>query len=132
MDKNYNINYFNPKQAFLPILISDYLDICDPVLTFDRFMGEIELEKYLKNIPKHYTGEIFNDINYKILKEELVDLQHLYIDGSKFEANANKLEEYTENRKKYMSLKTAPYALMQSNAKKQTRIVQSESIRNSH
>ena len=30
------------------MLIKDYLDICDPVLTFDRFMGEIELEKYLK------------------------------------------------------------------------------------
>ena len=38
------------------MLIKDYLDICDPVLTFDRFMGEIELEKYLKNIPQHYTG----------------------------------------------------------------------------
>ena len=24
------------------MLISDYLDICDPVLTFDRFMEEIE------------------------------------------------------------------------------------------
>ena len=139
----------------MPILISDYLDICDPVLTFDRFMGEIDLEKYLKNIPKHYTGrfrydpvnmlktvlfgfmtkgyislreledqckinlrfmylmehetpsyrtfgyfinevigdsieEIFNDINQKIFEKEHVDLQHLYIDGSKFEANANK------------------------------------------
>ena len=139
----------------MPILIQDYLDICDPVLTFDRFMGEIELEKYLKNIPKHYTGrlrydpvsmlktvlfgfmmngyislreledqcrvnlrfmylmdhktpsyrtfgyfinevigdsieEIFNDINQKIFEMEHVDLQHLYIDGSKFEANANK------------------------------------------
>ena len=46
-----NILYSNPKQAVLPLLIQDYLDICDPVLTFDRFMGEIELEKYLKNIP---------------------------------------------------------------------------------
>ena len=145
----------NPKQAVLPILIQDYLDICDPVLTFDRFMGEIELEKYLKKIPKHYTGrlrydpvsmlktvlfgfmtngyislrelednckvnlrfmylmehekpsyrtfgyfinevlgnsieEIFNDLNKKIFEIEHVDLQHLYIDGSKFEANANK------------------------------------------
>lgn len=147
--------YSNPKQAVLPMLISDYLDICDPVLTFDRFMGEIELEKYLKCIPKHYTGrlrynpvsmlktvlfgfmtngyislreledqckinlrfmylmehqtpsyrtfgyfinevigdsveEIFSDINRKIFEKEHVDLQHLYIDGSKFEANANK------------------------------------------
>ena len=37
--------YSNSKQAVLPILIQDYLDICDPVLTFDRFMGEIDLEK---------------------------------------------------------------------------------------
>ncbi|MFQ7131961.1 MAG: transposase [Dorea formicigenerans] len=137
------------------MLIQDYLDICDPVLTFDRFMGGIELEKYLKNIPQHYTGrfrydpvsmlktvlfgfmakgyislreledqckvnlrfmylmdhqapsyrtfgyfinevladsieEIFQDINKKIFETEHVDLQHLYIDGSKFEANANK------------------------------------------
>ncbi len=147
--------YSNPKQAVLPILIQDYLDICDPVLTFDRFMEEIELEKYLKSIPKHYTGrlrynpvsmlktvlfgfmtkgyislreledqckvnlrfmylmehaapsyrtfgyfineiledpieEIFGDINKKIFETEHVDLQHLYIDGSKLEANANK------------------------------------------
>ena len=152
---NLNIDYSNPKQAVLPLLISDYLDICDPVLTFDRFMGEIELEKYLKSIPKHYTGrlrynpvsmlktvlfgfmtngyislreledqckvnlrfmylmehetpsyrtfgyfinevigdsieEIFSDINKKIFETEHVDLQHLYIDGSKYEANANK------------------------------------------
>lgn len=153
--KNLTNIYSNSKQAVLPILIHDYLDICDPVLTFDRFMGEIELEKYLKKIPKHYTGrlrynpvsmlktilfgfmtngyislreledsckvnlrfmylmdhetpsyrtfgyfineiladsieEIFNDINQKIFETEHVDLQHLYIDGSKFEANANK------------------------------------------
>ena len=145
----------NAKQAVLPILISDYLDICDPVLTFDRFMEEMDLEKYLKGIPKHSTGrprynpvnmlktvlfgfmtngyislreledsckvnlrfmylmdhetpsyrtfgyfinevlgdsieEIFHDINQKIFETEHVDLQHLYIDGSKFEANANK------------------------------------------
>ena len=54
--KKSTLSYSTPKQAVLPILIQDYLDICDPVLTFDRFMEEIELEKYLKNIPKHYTG----------------------------------------------------------------------------
>lgn len=152
---NITPNYSNSKQAVLPILIHDYLDICDPVLTFDKFMEEVSLEKYLKNIPKHYTGrlrynpvsmlktvlfgfmtngyislreledsckvnlrfmylmnyetpsyrtfgyfinevlrdtieEIFYDINNRIFEEEHVDLQHLYIDGSKFEANANK------------------------------------------
>lgn len=139
----------------MPLFVSDFLDICDPVLTFDRFMEEINLEKYLKNVPKHFTGrfrydpvsmlktilfgfmangyislreledscrvnlrfmylmdhrtpsyrtfgyfineiladsieDIFCDINKKIFEKEHVDLQHLYIDGSKFEANANK------------------------------------------
>ena len=139
----------------MPLFVSDFLDICDPVLTFDRFMEEINLEKYLKNVPKHFTGrfrydpvsmlktilfgfmtrgyislreledscrvnlrfiylmdhktpsyrtfgyfineilsdsieEIFYDVNRKIFETEHVDLQHLYIDGSKFEANANK------------------------------------------
>ena len=53
-----NTSYFNAKQTVLPILISDYLDICDPVLTFDRFMEEMDLEKYLKGLPKHYTGRL--------------------------------------------------------------------------
>ena len=148
-------NYSKSKQAILPLYISDYLDICDPVLVFDRFMEGIDLEKYLKNVPKHITGrirynpanmlkailfgfmsngyislrelednckvnlrymylmehqtpsyrtfgyfienilsasveELFCDINKKIFTEEHVDLSHLYIDGSKFEANANK------------------------------------------
>mgnify|MGYP003316315881 CR=1 FL=1 len=139
----------------MPLFVSDFLDICDPVLTFDRFMEEINLEKYLKNVPEHFTGrfrydpvsmlktilfgfmtngyislreledscrvnlrfmylmdhrtpsyrtfgyfineilsdsieEIFCDVNKKIFEKEHVDLQHLYIDGSKFEANANK------------------------------------------
>ena len=139
----------------MPLFVSDFLDICDPVLTFDRFMEEINMEKYLKNVPTHFTGrfrydpvsmlktvlfgfmtngyislreledscrvnlrfmylmdhqtpsyrtfgyfineilsesieEIFCDINKKIFEIENVDLQHLYIDGSKFEANANK------------------------------------------
>ena len=58
---NSNKSYSNPKQAVLPMLIQDYLDICDPVLTFDRFMGGIDLEKYLKNIQRHYTGRLRYD-----------------------------------------------------------------------
>ena len=56
--KNFNTLNFNSRQAVLPMLIQDYLDICDPVLTFDRLMGGIDLEKYLKNIQKHYTGRL--------------------------------------------------------------------------
>ena len=125
------------------------------MLTFDRFMEGIDLEKYLRNIPEHYTGrlrynpvsmlktvlfgfmmngyislreledsckinlrfmylmdretpsyrtfgyfinevlnesieDLFSEINKAIFQKEHVDLQHLYIDGSKFEANANR------------------------------------------
>ena len=149
------INYNNPKQGYLPLFLSDCLDLLDPVLTFDRLMGGIDLNKYLTDIPEYTTGRlrynpvnmlktvlfgfmissycslrelednckvnirfmylmdhqtpsyrtfgyfinevlqdkienIFNDINQAIFNEEYVDLQHIYIDGSKFEANANK------------------------------------------
>ena len=137
------------------LFLSDCLDLLDPVLTFDRLMGGIDLNKYLTDIPEYTTGRlrynpvnmlktvlfgfmtsgycslrelednckvnirfmylmdhqtpsyrtfgyfineilqdkvenIFNDINHAIFNDERVDLQHLYIDGSKFEANANK------------------------------------------
>jgi transposase len=55
---NLPTKYSTPKQAVLPMLIQDYLDICDPVLTFERFMDEINLEKYLESIPRHYTGRL--------------------------------------------------------------------------
>ncbi len=32
----------------MPVFIADYLNICDPVLTFDRIMEKIGIEKYLK------------------------------------------------------------------------------------
>lgn len=139
----------------MPIYISDFLDLCDPVLTFDEFMEGIDLKKYLKALPQHDTGRIrynpvnmlktvlfgfmtngymslreledscrvnirfmylmdhdtpsyrtfgyfineviadsvedlFHDINKVIFDKEKVDLNHLYIDGSKFEANADR------------------------------------------
>lgn len=154
MINNNKFNY-NAKQGFLPLFISDCLDLLDPVFTFDQFMEGIDLNKYLKNVPEHITGrirynpvnmlktvlfgfmtsgycslrelednckvnlrfmylmdrqtpsyrtfgyfinevlqgsieQIFYDINQAIFEEEHVDLQHIYIDGSKFEANANK------------------------------------------
>ena len=55
-EKNLTDSYFNSNQAIMPLFVSDFLDICDPVLTFDRFMEEINLEKYLKNVPEHFTG----------------------------------------------------------------------------
>ncbi|MDF2888599.1 MAG: family transposase [Lacrimispora sp.] len=155
MTKNNTIDYFKIKQATLPLFISDFLDICDPVLTFDQFMEGINLTKYLKCLPEYETGrirynpinmlktvlfgfvtrgymslreledsckvntrfmylmdhehpayrtfgyfinevlansieEIFYNINQKIFADEHVDLNQIYINGSKFEANANK------------------------------------------
>jgi len=147
--------YYSPKQARLPLFITDILDICDPVLAFDKIMEEIEIAKYLKPEPSRKFGrprynrvnmlktvlfgfmdtgyaslreledrcktnirymylmdyetptyrafsyfineeilesaqDIFRAVMKYIEKEDSMDLQHLYIDGSKFEANANK------------------------------------------
>ena len=46
--------------------------------TYGYFINEV-LQDQIENI--------FNDINQAIFNEEHVDLQHIYIDGSKFEAN---------------------------------------------
>ena len=150
---NTNI-YYSPKQGRLPVFISDFLEISDPVMTFDHIMEEIGIAKYLKctaapvgrkgynpvnmlktilfgfmdkgyislreledeckvNIRYMYlmdhetptyktfgnfinqnltdsAEEIFRKITAYIVQKECVDLNHLYIDGSKFEANANK------------------------------------------
>lgn len=146
---------YTPKQGRLPLFITDILDICDPVLAFDKIMEEIEIEKYLKPEPAFKLGrpgynrvnmlktvlfgfmdtgyaslreledrcktnirymylmdyetpsyrafsyfinedikesaeDIFKAVMDYIVQADNVDLQHLYIDGSKFEANANK------------------------------------------
>lgn len=139
----------------MPVFLSEYLSITDPVLVFDRFMEGIDINKYLKGIPDYKVGrirynpvdmlktvlfafadkgycslreledsckvnirymylmnwkkpsyrtfgyfineilgdkieEIFRDINKEIFRTQNVDLTHLYIDGTKLEANANK------------------------------------------
>ena len=51
-------NNHTPKQGHLPVFLSDYLPITDPVITFDQFMEGIEIDKYLKKIPEHATGRI--------------------------------------------------------------------------
>ena len=137
------------------MFVADFLDVCDPVLAFDRIMEEIEARKYLKERPYGRMGrpgydrvkmlktvlfgfmdmgyisvrkladrcrvdlrymylmdwetpshvafanfireelrenieKIFHGINRWIFQKEHVDLNHLYIDGTKLEANANK------------------------------------------
>ena len=50
--KTLHNNYCNSKQGYLPLFLSDCLDLLDPVLTFDRLMGGIDLNKYLTDIPE--------------------------------------------------------------------------------
>lgn len=48
--------YYTAKQGRLPLFFSDCLDICDPVLAFDRIMEEIGIERYLRPGPSHKLG----------------------------------------------------------------------------
>lgn len=49
-------NDYSPKQGRLPLFLTDFLDICDPVLVFDKIMEEIGIEKYLKSEPAFKLG----------------------------------------------------------------------------
>ena len=153
--KNNTREYYSPKQGRLPVFIAESLEICDPVLAFDRIMEEIEIEQYLKPENRKRIGRPgynrvnmlktilygFMDTGYVSLREledrckvnlrymylmdsrtpsyhcfgdfinaelregiedifkavmeyigvkDHVDMQHIYIDGTKLEANANK------------------------------------------
>ena len=93
--KNLTNTYSNPKQAVLPLFIQDYLDICDPVLTFDRFMGEIDLEKYLKEITKHEVGRLrYNPVS--MLKTILFGFMPYVPDASE------QVQDIAENEKRGM------------------------------
>lgn len=62
--KNLTVYYSTPKQGILPAFFSECLDITDPVFTFDRFMEEIDLRKYLSKLPAHKLGRIrYNPVN---------------------------------------------------------------------
>ena len=62
--KNLPNTYCNSKQGYLPLFFSDCLDLLDPVLTFDRLMGGIDLNKYLTDIPEYTTGRRrYNPVN---------------------------------------------------------------------
>ncbi len=42
----------------MPLFISDFLDVRDPVLMFDQIIEEIDLEKYLTNLTYNQRGRI--------------------------------------------------------------------------
>ena len=151
---NFPITDISPTQGIIPAFLTDFLNICDPVVVFDEIMKGIDIEKYLRPIENRIGRPRYNpvrilktilfgfmdggyaslreledrcryDIRYKYLMEQEmpsyrtfghfikdyledsveelflminkelferdgVDLEHLYIDGSKYEANANK------------------------------------------
>ena len=154
-NKQYQQAYNNAKQGRLPVFFADMLDICDPVLAYDRIMEEIDVKQYLKErtygkmgrpeynrvnmlktvlfgfMERGYAAlraledrckvdirymylmdyetpsygafgkfireelqdnveDIFAAVTKHIIAKEQVDLKHLYIDGTKLEANANK------------------------------------------
>jgi len=62
--KNLPNTYCNSKQEYFPLFLSDCLDLLDPVLTFDRLIGGIDLNKYLTDIPEYTTGRRrYNPVN---------------------------------------------------------------------
>ena len=92
--KNAPQKYYTPRQGHLPVFLSEYLSITDPVITFDQFMEGIEINKYLKKLPEQRTGRIrynpvdmlktvlfaFADKGYCSLRElEDTELSHIWI-----------------------------------------------------
>ena len=53
----------------MPVFIADSLEICDPVLAFDRFMEEIEIEQYVRAFSKcrSFTTSLFSTQNSNLL-----------------------------------------------------------------
>ena len=154
-NKILNYQYGNTEQAIMPQFFSEYLDILDPVITFDKLMEGIDVSSYIDCSRKNYVGrigynpvnmfktvlfgfmdkgyistreledeckvnirymylmnherptyrtfayfikdylsenieEVFKAVIEQINKTDAIDFNHVYIDGSKFEANANK------------------------------------------
>lgn len=52
--------------------------------------SHMTVDNFINNCLKKNINEIFADINAYIFEQENVDLDHIYIDGTKIEANANK------------------------------------------
>lgn len=96
---------YNPVNMFKTVLfgfmtngycsLRELEDNCKVNLRF-KYLMNYETPSYrtfgyfINDVLNDSIEDIFSDINKLIFEEENVDLNHLYIDGSKFEANANK------------------------------------------
>ena len=83
--------YYNPKQTRIPVQIADkkvnlrYMYLMDGETPCYKAFGDFINEELTESIE-----DIFKAVIAYIREKEGVDMQHLYIDGSKYEANANK------------------------------------------
>ena len=98
--------HYTAYQLKLPVEIEKIIEISDPVYSSSEVMDHIDLNKYLtieERRPSHMTidnfmnktmleniDRIFADVNEYIFQKEQVDLNHVYIDGTKISANAGK------------------------------------------
>ena len=70
--------------------------LCDTDIRFLWLLDEEEapshmtISNFIHNELSSSLEEIFNDINSYMFSQQNVDLEHVYIDGTKLEANANK------------------------------------------
>ena len=56
--------YYTAKQGHLPVFLEEYLEVTEPVMAFDRYMGGIEIEKYLRKVPRQRMGRNrYNPVN---------------------------------------------------------------------
>ena len=76
--------------------LRDIKKLCDTDIRFIWMLDEAEapshtkINDFIRFELAASLDEIFNDINRYIFEQENVDLNHVYIDGTKIEANANK------------------------------------------
>lgn len=101
--KNQTTSYSNVEQGVLLIFISNFLDISDLVLTFDKFIEEIDLVKYLKKIPEHETGRIrFNYVNMlKTVLFGFVAEKYMSLRGSEDNSKVNIRFMYLTDNEKF-------------------------------
>lgn len=56
--------------------------------------SHMTIDNFMNNVLNGKIEEIFADINAYIFEQENVDMDHVYIDGTKITANANKYSWY--------------------------------------
>ena len=77
MKKQNPQEHYTAYQLKLPVEIEKIIEISDPVYSYSEVMD-------------HIDDRIFADVNEYIFQKEQVDLNHVYIDGTKITANVGK------------------------------------------